>query len=49
MGVETVHKPAGTERKRLRLNTRLSKHILTYSDWYDSATIERAKADLKNV
>ncbi|GIN13814.1 hypothetical protein J26TS2_36810 [Shouchella clausii] len=47
--METVHKPAGTERKRLRLNTRLSKHILTYSDWYDSATIERAKADLKNV
>lgn len=49
MGLESVHKPASTERKRLRLNTRLSKHILTYSDWYDSATIERAKTDLKNA
>ncbi len=31
------------------LNPRLSRHILTYSHWYDSATIERAKADLKHL
>lgn len=31
------------------LNPRLSRHILTYSHLYDSATIERAKADLKHL
>lgn len=31
------------------INPRLSRHILTYSQWYDPVTIERAREDLKQI
>ncbi|MFS0787943.1 hypothetical protein ABC345_16400 [Shouchella sp. 1P09AA] len=30
------------------INKRLSRHILTYSHWYEQSTIEKAKADLRD-
>lgn len=31
------------------INKRLSRHILTYSHWYEQSTIEKAKADLRET
>ncbi|AIC95825.1 MULTISPECIES: hypothetical protein [Shouchella] len=48
--MELLHR-VNHEDKSIKLptNKRLSRHILTYSHWYDQSTIEKAKADLKQL